>query len=221
MPISCRNAENGTMQLKGALKKWDDDKGFGFISPFSGSADVFAHISTFQNRSRRPKPGDVVVYHPEKLKDGKIRAAYVCYDGEKMEKRAPRKSKRGISIAMLVSIAFLAAMLIMEFMSLIPWELAGIYFASSIVAFFKYWGDKSAAREGRWRTPESVLLICGLLGGWPGSLIAQQIFHHKSSKTEFQIKFWCSVAVNCAGLGWILTPAGAKFLSSVFSAISG
>ena len=123
------------MKLKGTLKAWNDDKGFGFISPCAGGADVFAHISAFQNRSRRPKPGDVVIYHPEKSEDGKLRAVSVSYSGEKIGKKAPQKSERGLWVAMLVSLAFLMAILVFGFMWLIPWELVGLYFAASIIAF--------------------------------------------------------------------------------------
>jgi uncharacterized membrane protein YsdA (DUF1294 family)/cold shock CspA family protein len=209
------------MKLNGTLKDWNDDKGFGFISPCAGGVDVFAHISAFQNRSQRPKPGDAVIYHPEKSKDGKLRAVSVSYDGEEIGKRAPHNSERRLWIAMLVSFAFLMAILVFGFMGLIPWQIVALYFAASIIALLMYRVDKSAARKGRWRTQESSLLLCGLIGGWPGALIAQQLFRHKSSKTEFQISFWGTVAVNSAGLGWVLTPTGAQQLSSAISAISG
>jgi uncharacterized membrane protein YsdA (DUF1294 family) len=91
-------------------------------------------------------------------------------------------------------------------MDRILWELAALYFVASIIAFILYWDDKYAARKGYWRTTEKSLLFCGLIGGWPGALIAQQFFRHKSSKTKFQILFWCSVIINCAGLIWILMP---------------
>ena len=209
------------MKLRGTLKRWNDDKGFGFISPCTGGADVFAHISVFQNRSRTPKPGDAVIYHPEKSGDGKLRAISVSYSGEKTEKNVLQKPERELWVAMLVSLVFMIAILVLGFMWLIPWQLAVLYYSASIIAFFMYWGDKSAARKGRWRTRESSLLLCGLIGGWPGALIAQQMLRHKSSKKEFQTSFWGSVAVNCAGLGWVLTPIGSQYLSSALSAISG
>jgi uncharacterized membrane protein YsdA (DUF1294 family)/cold shock CspA family protein len=207
------------MKLNGTLREWNDDRGFGFISPEASGTDVFAHISAFQNKSRRPRAGDAVIYHPEKSEDGRIRAVSISYSVEK--KRVPQKSERGVWIAMFVSFAFLITILVLRFMGLIPWELAGLYFTTSIISFFMYWSDKSAARKGRWRIRERSLLLWGLIGGWPGALIAQQLFRHKSSKTGFQISFWGSVAVNCAGFGWILTPIGTQCLSSVISAISG
>jgi len=209
------------MKLNGTLKSWNEDKGFGFISPSSGGEDVFAHISAFQNRFRRPEPGDVVTYHPEKREDGRHRAVCVSYRGNKAGKRSPLKLERGLWAAMILSLAFLLAILVFGFRCLIPWGLVGLYFVASMIAFFMYWSDKSKARKGYWRTRESSLLLCGLFGGWPGGLIAQQLLRHKSSKTKFQVCFWGTVAVNCAGLGWFLTPIGAQQLTSAISAISG
>ncbi len=44
------------------------------------------------------------------------------------------------------------------------------------VAFAAYWLDKFAARTGRWRTAERTLHLFGLVGGWPGALVAQRVF---------------------------------------------
>jgi cold shock CspA family protein len=48
------------MRYKGKLKNWKDDKGFGFIEPCLGGNEVFVHIKSFQNRSRRPEVGELV-----------------------------------------------------------------------------------------------------------------------------------------------------------------
>ena len=72
------------------------------------------------------------------------------------------------------------------------------YGVLSLSCFVAYAIDKSAAREGRWRTSERTLLLLGLLCGWPGAVLAQQWLRHKSSKRSFQVLFWISVAVNIA-----------------------
>ncbi|WP_229499499.1 DUF1294 domain-containing protein [Pseudoduganella ginsengisoli] len=61
-----------------------------------------------------------------------------------------------------------------------------------------YAADKSAARAGRWRIPESTLLMLGLCCGWPGGVVAQQWLRHKSVKASFRLKFWGTVLVNVA-----------------------
>ena len=78
----------------------------------------------------------------------------------------------------------------------LPLLVGGAYLAVSLGCFVAYAIDKSAARAGNWRTPEAYLLLLGLVGGWPGGLLAQQWLRHKTSKTSFQWKFHLSVAVN-------------------------
>jgi uncharacterized membrane protein YsdA (DUF1294 family) len=77
------------------------------------------------------------------------------------------------------------------------------YLAMSAICFCSYALDKSAARRGERRTPESRLLVLGLLGGWPGAVLAQQWLRHKTVKQPFRQLFWCSVAVNLAGFVWL------------------
>jgi uncharacterized membrane protein YsdA (DUF1294 family) len=78
---------------------------------------------------------------------------------------------------------------------------AMLYAGASAVCFLFYAIDKSAARFGRWRTPESTLLLLGLCCGWPGAILAQQWLRHKTSKTSFQLAFWATVIVNMAAFG--------------------
>jgi uncharacterized membrane protein YsdA (DUF1294 family) len=73
-----------------------------------------------------------------------------------------------------------------------------IYAALSILLFVVYAIDKSAARNGRWRISERNLLFVGLLGGWPGAVLAQQVLRHKTRKASFQWAFWATATVNAA-----------------------
>ena len=61
---------------------------------------------------------------------------------------------------------------------------------------FIYAFDKSAAVAGGRRVSESTLLFVGLVGGWPGSLVAQQLLRHKTSKASFRSEFWGTVVFN-------------------------
>ena len=80
------------------------------------------------------------------------------------------------------------------------WQLAPLvgaaYLVASVGCFVAYARDKSAARRGNRRTPEATLLLLGLVGGWPGAVLAQQWLRHKTSKTAFQWKFYLTVALN-------------------------
>jgi len=88
---------------------------------------------------------------------------------------------------------FGAALLWYRGVSLIPLVAYGVV---SVVAFLLYWSDKRKAREDSWRTPENVLHAVELAGGWPGALIAQQVFRHKTRKVSYQVVFWLIVLLH-------------------------
>lgn len=75
------------------------------------------------------------------------------------------------------------------------WPLA-LYPAMSLVSVMLYWQDKHQARQQAWRTPEKVLHASELLGGWPGALLAQQLFRHKTRKFSYQLLFWAIVLLH-------------------------
>lgn len=77
--------------------------------------------------------------------------------------------------------------------SLIPLAAYGIV---SVLAFCLYWSDKRKAQADNWRTPENVLHAVELAGGWPGALLAQQVFRHKTRKVSFQVLFWMIVLLH-------------------------
>lgn len=77
----------------------------------------------------------------------------------------------------------------------LPWPLLA-YLLVSIVSFIQYAMDKRSAEIGRWRTTENTLHITELLGGWPGALVAQQVFRHKTRKVSFQVVFWLIVGLH-------------------------
>ena len=59
-----------------------------------------------------------------------------------------------------------------------------------------YGADKTAARKGMRRVPETTLLLYGVVGGWPGSILGQQLFRHKTQKQPFKTWFLMSVVVS-------------------------
>lgn len=70
------------------------------------------------------------------------------------------------------------------------------YIVASLIAYFFHWNDKRRAKLGEWRIPEANLHFWSLVGGWPGALIAQQQFRHKTKKLSFQLVFWLIVIVH-------------------------
>ena len=76
----------------------------------------------------------------------------------------------------------------------------GVYGVMSLFCFIAIYRDKRKSLTRQWRTPERNLHLLELLGGWPGGLIAQQVFRHKTRKFSYQLIFWSIVALH--GLVW-------------------
>ena len=77
------------MRFAGRLDKWNDDRGFGFITPTRGGEPVFVHISAFPRDGRRPRPGEELTFEVEPAGDGKKRARKVERPGAAPRSRAP------------------------------------------------------------------------------------------------------------------------------------
>lgn len=75
------------------------------------------------------------------------------------------------------------------------WVLAA-YFLASLGSFLMFWSDKHNAQKGRWRTPEKTLHAMELAGGWPGTLVAQQLFRHKTRKAGYLWVLWLIIALH-------------------------
>ena len=114
-----------------------------------------------------------------------------------------RSAKLRFDPASIVALAAFA--LLVAFVALTrgvpPWA-ALLYAGTSVLCFVLYGVDKAAARAGRDRISESTLLSLGFVGGWPGAIVAQQVFRHKTSKRSFRLRFWLSVVVNASVFAW-------------------
>lgn len=188
------------MRFAGRISDWDDERGFGFVTPNGGGDRAFVHINEFQRGSRRPVTGDLISYSAGKDARGRLQARQIRHAGQKNDvRRQPWRLPRAVIGICVLLLACGAAAL-----GRIPLPLAGVYVALSIVSWLMYGSDKSAAgREAR-RTPEAHLHVIDLLGGWPGALIAQQMFRHKTIKPSFQFAFWTTVALNVGAVAWLM-----------------
>lgn len=80
-----------------------------------------------------------------------------------------------------------------------------LYPVLSLLTLVLYRHDKQRAMAGGPRTPEKTLHLLELLGGWPGALVAQQVYRHKTRKVEYQLVFWLIVLAHQAlWLDWLL-----------------
>jgi uncharacterized membrane protein YsdA (DUF1294 family) len=71
----------------------------------------------------------------------------------------------------------------------------------SLVCFIAYGLDKRQAANGGHRVSERTLHLLAFLGGWPGALIGQRQFRHKTQKVTFRIVFWLVVVLHVAIVG--------------------
>jgi uncharacterized membrane protein YsdA (DUF1294 family)/cold shock CspA family protein len=185
---------------KGSLTSWNDAKGFGFITPENGGERLFAHISAYQRRGR-PSAIRKVVYAPTKDEKGRLRAASFQYAGVARHRTA---LATGVWGALLIAAAVGGAVSVLYLQGYVPLLLPVAYGVMSLVTFLMYAVDKGAAESGNRRVPEGRLHLFELLCGWPGALVGQQFFRHKTRKTSFQVAFWFNVILNLAVLGWLL-----------------
>ena len=199
----------------GTVKWFNDEKGFGFITPNGGGEQVFVHISSFSNRQRRPEGNEIVTYELKVDGKGRAQASTVAFVGERPTPSAPPGRS---NIPPMFAVFFLVFVVVAVLAGRLPIAVLALYLVASLVAFFAYAFDKSAALRNQWRTQESTLHLFALLGGWPGALAAQRLLRHKTAKASFQATFWVTVVLNCGALGWLFSPSGARTLQSVLGA---
>lgn len=66
----------------------------------------------------------------------------------------------------------------------------------NVLTLLVYGGDKLAAAKAWRRVPEVTLLAFGFVGGWPGAMLGQQLFRHKTHKQPFRKWFFITVVIN-------------------------
>ncbi|SFI45911.1 Uncharacterized membrane protein YsdA, DUF1294 family [Collimonas sp. OK307] len=204
------------MRYQGRIANWKDDQGFGFVTPNGRDEKAFVHIKAFAGRSRRPVDGDLITYELIMDEKGRLRADNIRFPGAKAVS-ATSSEPGSASYGLVFTAVFYCFLLLAAFMAWIPFAILVLYHAASAIAFLAYVFDKDAAKNNRWRTKESTLHVLGLIGGWPGALLAQKIVRHKSRKKEFQAVFWTTAILNCCAFGWLFTKTGSVFLRSAIA----
>lgn len=193
--------------MTGELTTWNDERGFGFVAPTVGGPHVFVHISAFPEGSPRPVTGDDVGYQLEFSPDGKPRASHAELTrsgGEAAGRGGAQQHKSRLTpshhtgwLSYIAVVGFIAIYaLVGLFIIPLPYWVPLIYVGMSFATFVAYALDKRAAATSGWRLAEGSLLALGLACGWPGAIVGQQVFRHKTVKTSFQLVFWVTVVVN-------------------------
>ena len=192
------------MNHQGRLTRWNDDKGFGFITQQAGGKDVFAHISAYKGRGR-PRASAQVHYQLGMDENNRPRATRFRTHGA-----GASTTSTGVWLAWLVASAVMVVLGAGWWQEHLPWMVPAAYLGMSLVTYMAYRVDKLAAAESGQRVREDTLHLMELLCGWPGALIAQQSLRHKTRKTSYRIAFLCVVLINLAALGWLtLSPDAA------------
>lgn len=198
------NKAAAPIRYQGTITRWDDARGFGFVVPNGGGAPVFIHVKALGAGTRRPVNGDVVTFVVRAGAGGKLQAEQAVF----VRGRAVLARQAGYqqsSGALIVSaLAFLGLLGLSVLLGKLHGAVFAAYLGLSALTYWIYRYDKAVAGKGRERTPEKTLLLLGLAGGWPGALIAQRTWRHKTSKQPFQTVFRLTILLNCLALGWLL-----------------
>ena len=206
---------------QGHIKKWQDDKGFGFIETAAGES-VFFHVSAFKAQ-RRPEIGEQVVFTVGQDNQGRLQAKDVqelsfvqqkmAQKNQKIRQRNHKRSAQaefeaGQKKRLFLGIGFYGVVILLAVMNKLSWLVIAWYVILGVITYGMYAKDKAAAQNGDWRTPESTLHLLSTLGGCVGALVAQTYLRHKSQKPEFRIVYYLTVIINLAGLLFIMVNGG-------------
>lgn len=186
---------------KGKIVDWKLDRGFGFVRPHDGGRDVFLHISDIRHDDYEPKIGDEVSFSLKQDAQGRQRAEMVIVAGVRRSRADIQRSRNKWAdvLAVLVSAIFFLGLYGMDEYRPVLF----VYLGMSVAAVIAYAIDKQSAMSGGWRTSEATLHSIDLLGGWPGAILAQLLFRHKTRKPSFQFVFWMIVAAHIGFWAWL------------------
>lgn len=168
------------------MVEWHADKGFGWLQ-FENKG-LFLHRRDFSGFHHAPKVGEEIRFNWGL--DAKCRA---CAQNA--------VQVREVSDVGLVRLCLMGALLVppayaWQQMGWEIWMLAAYVCTMSPITYAAYASDKRKARKEAWRTPEVLLHLLELAGGWPGAWVAQRRMRHKCSKNSYQFEFWLIICIH-------------------------
>lgn len=200
-------------QALGHVSHWDAAKGLGFVQPEAGGERLLLRRADLRGRLQargQPRLHERVRFHAAQ---GMAREVFTLEAPAPAPAPppgaapAPAPSPAALGSARLLLIpAFALLLAAVHTLWPLPRALTLVYGALSTALFIVYGMDKWAARKGQARVAEASLHLIALLGGWPGALLGQQVFRHKTRKSAFLRWTWAMVALNLLAFVALFTP---------------
>ncbi|WP_294954891.1 cold shock and DUF1294 domain-containing protein [Sulfurovum sp.] len=195
------------IRKKGILTKWNEEKGYGFITPLGEKKEIFVHISEFKGH---PLLNERISFTLSKDKSGRTCATNVIAFNQARLKFESQKTSRIKLFSLSIIIIFYGTLLYFTLNQKIEAYILPYYLFISTFTFYIYAKDKDYAQDGSWRVSEKTLHLLSLIGGWTGALIAQDKLQHKSSKLSFKLTFFITILFNLLLL-YILNSLSSNF----------
>lgn len=185
------------MKQTGTIIEFNDERGFGFISPASGDGDLFFHISAVTGVRRDIAAGESVQFITGQDAMGR-------YQARRVWRKDHYSIETGTLVMGMVAAWFLIGITVLSVTGHIPFTVPGYYAGVSAISFAAYAWDKRRAGQGGRRIPEATLHFYDLCGGWPGGIVAQQMLRHKRRKASFMAVTATILVIHLTGWVWFV-----------------
>src|SRR5688572_5073170 len=129
------------MRHWGRISKWDDERGFGFISSHKGGDSAFFHISSLQRRDRRPSVNDPVSYTLAFDSQGRPQANDVQFVGSSSAPAMPQIPRPGIAVPIGFALSFLIVLAALAGIGWLEMSWLVLYCGASIITYGYYSRD--------------------------------------------------------------------------------
>lgn len=97
--------DKNQIKKQGTIKKWNDQRGFGFIVMPEEKRELFFHISDFPAEGGRPNIGEAVLFTVTQSADGKVKATDIeCPDRPVSKTRSIATAEKNSSARYLVKV---------------------------------------------------------------------------------------------------------------------
>lgn len=81
-------------------------------------------------------------------------------------------------------------------------------FSINVVTFIVYGIDKLKAKRGKWRIPETTLLLLAIVGGSIGAWCGVKVWHHKTLHKKFRYGIPLIIATQIGFCLYLIAKAG-------------